>query len=470
MAGRAGGTGTGRLVGLGAGRRTAVIGAGLFVVVAVLRLAAIAGIHPYVYVDSGEYELLDFTGAAKRPWTVPLLYEVFGPLEARLVAQALVAAAAWTALALAVAGTVRDRRVAVAAAGAVLALGLTTSVTNWDAAILSESLALSLSAGVLAAWARMVARPSGVAAAAVVALSVLWLFTRQDHLYLLWAVVGVAVLVSARARTGPWLALAAGLLAAALWGQVVYGRNSEARDHNLALIVGTRVAPHPARLDWFEDHGMPVPPFLEPGTATPPEELEADPAFARWLSHDAPGTYALYLVTHPWYTVTAPLGDMLSVRPAYADPPVDDDPLLAPANAYAASRRLLPEPLEAVLFAPGRTGTVVALVVGAVAAVAWRWRRAGVEPRHLVPVAAAGLAAVGLYLSWHSSTIELGRHALTAAVVLRLACLVLLAQVADGALADRRAAAGGGGVRRSVSGPGPAPPAAPPSPGTGRLG
>ncbi|MGQ0617436.1 MAG: hypothetical protein ACT4PW_10670 [Acidimicrobiia bacterium] len=443
MAGRADGTGTGRVVARDVWRRAAVVAGALFAMVAALRLAAIAGIHPYVYVDSGEYELLDFTGGAKRPWTVPLLYEAFGPLEARLVVQALVAAAAWTGLALAVAGTVGDRRVAAAAAGTVLALGLTTSVTNWDAAILSESLALSLSAGLLAAWARMVARPSAVAAGAVVALSVLWLFTRQDHLYLLWAVVGAAVLVSARARTGPWLVLAAGLLASALWGQVAYGRNTEARDHNLALVVGTRVAPDRARLDWFEDHGMPVPPFLEPGRATPPEPLEADPAFARWLSHDAPATYAFYLVTHPWYTVTAPLADMLSVRPAYADPPVDVDPLLAPANAYAASRRLLPEPLEAVLFAPGRTGTALALVVGAVAAVAWRWRRAGVEPRHLVPVAAASLAVAGLYLSWHSSTIELGRHALTSAVVLRLACLVLLAQVVDGALADRRAAVGG---------------------------
>ena len=41
-------------------------------------LLAVIGRRPYVYVDSIDYETLDFSGGGRRPWVTPLLYDIAG--------------------------------------------------------------------------------------------------------------------------------------------------------------------------------------------------------------------------------------------------------------------------------------------------------------------------------------------------------------------------------------------------------
>src|SRR5690349_7880564 len=94
--------------------------AGWFVgIVVVLRLVAVAGMRLYLYVDSGEYDRIDFSGDWRRPWATPYLYWLIpGTDRAVVVGQALLGAVCWAVLALCAAAWFRTAgtRLAVAAA------------------------------------------------------------------------------------------------------------------------------------------------------------------------------------------------------------------------------------------------------------------------------------------------------------------------------------------------------------------
>jgi hypothetical protein len=63
--------------------------------------------------------------------------------------------------------------------------------------------------------------------------------------------------------------------------------------------------------------------------------------------------------------------------------------------------------------------------------------RTGRDRRRDVPLAVAGAALVYIGLSWHGSVFEPGRHAMPAAVGVRLGLIALLAVVLDRALSTR---------------------------------
>ncbi len=418
----------------------------LAVVLVAGRLLAVVGLRPYVYVDSGEYLVLDLTGRSRRPWATPLLYELVpGQHRGEVVAQALVGGLAWTALAVAVAAWFPVRRVGLAAAATVAALGLTTSVTNWDTAILSESLALSLTVALVAAWLQLVRRPGWWAAAAVVALTLPWLFVRQSLLPTAWLVVAVAVgaAVLARRRAGAWrpmAATAAALLVLTVLASWSYTRNQEVVRTNLTVIVANRVVPDAERLAWFRDHGMPVP----ASGALDVTSLTEDPAFSRWVAGEGRRTYLTYLASHPWYTLTEPLDDLVGVRRSYGDEPAPQVTMLSPADGYGMARPVIPEVLEAVLFGPGATGTVVAALALALGASVARYRHR--DRRWAVSLALIGLSLAALLTGWHGATPELGRLAIVAAVALRIGLILHLAVVVEGALLPRREAGAPGGA------------------------
>lgn len=411
---------------------------------AALRLVAVVGVRAYRYVDSVDYETLDFTGRSRRPWVTPLLYAITSDDALRVVLQAFVGAACWGVLAVQVAAMVGDRRVGRVAAVAVIALSLTTSITNWDTTILSESMALSMTALLLAALLYFARIRDELGAAFVVLASVLWVFTRQNHVVLLGLFVAavLAVVVVARWRSGGFhrpLAIAAGglVVVAALAG-LSYTRNTEIVRFNLAMVIGQRVITDTDALNWFLDHDMPLPDAVTPGAAIFPEPLLADDEFHDWVVDHGNSTYMQYLLFHPWWTLTAPLNDFVSDRPSYGDPPRPDETMLSTAEAYGTARQVVPEPIEEVLFDPGGTGTLLTALLAVVALTWLRWRQRGWDPRWLVPLVVMALQWPALTIVWHASTAELGRLALISAVMLRIGLLVQLALLADGWLADRQ--------------------------------
>lgn len=409
----------------------------LLVVAVAARVVAVVGLRPYVYVDSAEYAVLDLSGRWRRPWATPALYRLTpGDHRWEVVAQALVGGLAWGVLGLAVLAWFRDRRVGLAVALAVTALGLTTSITNWDTAILSESLALSLTALLVAAWLELVRRPTTLAAGLVLAATLPWLFTRQSLVPAAWLVVAVVLLglaVSWR-RGGHWRPLAVvavGLVALTGIASSTYARNQEVVHTNLTVIVANRVATDPERLAWFRDQGMPAP----ASGRFDPDALTEDPAFRRWVAGEGRATYGRYLLTHPWYTLTEPLDDLVSERPSYGDEVEPGPTMLSPADAYGSSRPVLPEPLERVLFEPGATGTILAVLAGVVGwSMAW-WRRR--DRRWALPLALVGVSLASLVSGWHGATPELNRLAIVGAVALRIGLLLQLGLLVEAAVARR---------------------------------
>lgn len=413
--------------------------AALVIGIVVVRILAVIGLRPYIYVDSGEYAVVDFTGRGRRPWATPYLHWLIpGDHRWEIVGQALVGGLCWAVLGLAVAAWFRERRVRLVATGAVVALGLTTSITNWDAAILSESLALSLTALLVAAWLNLARRPSVMTAALVVAATFPWLFVRQSLLPTAWLVVAAAIaatLVTWR-RAGAWrplAGLAVGLVLLTGLASASYSRNQEVVRANLTTIVANRIATDPDRLSWFRENGMPVPASgaLDPGALT------IDPAYGRWVGGEGRTTYARYLLTHPWYTLTEPLGDLVSVRQSYGDEPVEQSTMLSPGDGYGSARPVIPEVVEQILFEPGGTGTVLTAMVAVVGLSLVRRRRR--DRRWAVPLALVAISVVSLIVAWHGATPELGRLAIVAAVALRLGLILQLGFLAEDHLLDRPA-------------------------------
>ena len=405
------------------------------------RLVAVAGLRAYVYFDSGEYARVDFSGRWRRPWTTPLLYWFLGHNpRAELWGQAVVGAVCWSVLALAAAPWFRRHWVRVTVVLAIMALGLTTSVTNWDAAQLSESMAVSLTALLTAAWLMLVRRRTPAAAAFVLLTTIPWLFVRQSLLPTAWMVV-VAATVFALVVKRPEVrrvlaATAVGLVLLTGLATASYNRNQEVVHTNLAVIIANRVAPVPSRLSWFRAHGMPLPVTGGFDAA----EMEKDPQFTPWLHDKGRSTYTRFLLTHPWYALTAPLPEMVGVRQSYADTPVRRVTMLSPGDAYGSTRPVIPEIVEQTLFDPGATGAILTALF---ATVGWtvgrrRWAHRG----WALTMAIVAISLVSLIVGWHGATPELPRLAIVAALTLRIALILQLAFLVEAEL-DHRQPAGG---------------------------
>jgi hypothetical protein len=414
---------------------------GLVVAFLALRVLTVRS-TPVVWFDSGGYEHLDLLGRAERLPTVPLLYAIVSSYYQRILAQAAISAACWVALALAAGSVVADRRVRVGAVAGFLALGLTTQITNWDSAILSDSVTLSLTALLVAVWVRFVRRPDPSAVALVAGVTVLWTLTRELHVYITLLVALAAVLVAARLRTRQWVVLAAALAAVGVGAYVIDRQNTDTITDNVGNIVGGRVLTDPAIRAWFEDRGMPVMRQFETGKGLMGAEVREDPAFEAWAREEGMGLWVEYLLTHPVFALDGPYGELLEDRNTFAED-LPNSVLLSPEEAYGRTRPVLPEVVEGVLFAPGRTGSLLAIFAAAVAATIAAGRRYGVDRRWWVPMLAILLVPPYLFLSYNGSTLEHGRHAMPAALAFRLGTFLLLALALDRLLGGRSVDVGG---------------------------
>lgn len=413
----------------------------------VLRWVAVGGIRLYRYYDSGEYETLDFSGRWRRPWTTPLLYDLLPDDDASVVtAQALIGAVSWLVLAFALAALFRRRPVQIGVAVAVVALGCTSVVTNWDATMLSEPMALSLTVLVLAAWSDFVRRPTELGALWIVAATVPWMFVRQSlmptaWLILLLAAAGLVVLVvrkTDRKAVVPLAFVVGGLLVGCVWATISYGRNTEILHHNITAIVADRIAPDDDRRDWFVEQGMPLP----VDGRLDYSGFDQDAAFQAWVEESGTSTYARFLAQHPWYALIEPLQDFVGANRSYQEVPPFSDPMappvsmLAPAEPYGSSRNVIPGPMEDLLLRGGAVGTILTALV-----VVTGWsivRRREIDRRWIVPLVTVVLAAASLYAAWHGASTELPRLGLPAAVALRIALIAIFGLLIEAEL-DRRA-------------------------------
>ena len=262
--------------------------------------------------------------AGARPPLIPLVMKMVGTGTGFVVAQSIAGSLAWGALAWAM--TIHLRRGApqlIGAAG-VFAFACAEPVALWNNSVLSESLALSSLALIVATylwlvagatWVRVAAlaaaalffaqaRDTGVATVAVLSVATLVIYVvhyaldRRDAVY--WAVAGVA-LVAVVVVGG------AGLVA------------SNRSALNVPDVYYVRILPYPSRVAWFAAHGMPQQRAIDEHSLIDHPEANVAPtnfltpatpgfgALSRWIRSYGSRTYALWLVTHPLYDLTVPI-------------------------------------------------------------------------------------------------------------------------------------------------------------------
>jgi hypothetical protein len=190
------------------------------------------------------------------------------------------------------------------------------------------------------------------------------------------------------------------------------------------------------------DHGLPLSPQVRAlhqpyAQALTGDRVTFDPAFAAyraWLNSKGRSTYASFLLTHPASDISGPFADRQR--------------LLRPAiRGYAHTYYVDGGPVFRVIGSigmPSSQGLVEIWIVAALlAAIALARRRR--NRVLLVTVALSTLLLVVHYLvDWHGDALELDRHAIAAAVQLRVVLWIVTALVVD-EIATRRSVRAGGG-------------------------
>ena len=410
-----------------------------------LRLVAFVGVAAVRYPDSQSY--LDvakeqfhsaafFAGA--RPWTVPLLYKLLPDSDTyRIAGQLVVSVLCWIALAVATARCVGDKRLQFVAFAVVLLFSLSSSITRWDSLILTESLSISLTAAVVAAWMALLRRPrpSALSIASVLLVTLLWTFARDTNAVLV-VVAALLVLVWV-ARPGPkagrivLLTGLAGIAGASVLSTTTVGARLRRIQRPTLGAVGVRVLADPDMTRYFRHYGMPAPTprvranaarlkALGGGLPTDPETE----IFLDWVRGHGRPTLGRYLLTHP-RAATLPLFTESAIL-------VDESPGYRPPGA----RPVLPPVLRSLVY-PGPGAAAFAVAAGVLLAGVAVARRSGARREWAVPVVA--LLALIPYASviWYGDAFDVARHALLVKVGLRLCPLLLTLLVIDAYLDPR---------------------------------
>ena len=382
---------------------------------AAFRVWAVAGFAPIRSHDTAGYFGISFIGHATRLWTVPLLYRALPSDSARVLAQMAIGIVCWSALALVVSHSVRHPILARAGAVAILLLGLSVQVTEWDEMILSESLALSLTALLVAAilWWRK-ERSSRTLAGVLVVLT-LWVFTRelQAAVYLpLCALVIVWVLL--RARRYVWLAAVLAVLG--VWSGYAANGNDDILADNAHNLIVVRILPQPGAVSFFEHRGLPDIAILEREAATrhftgSRSVVKKDPVWTKWIKDHWTTSYAAWLMRDPVAILRRPLGNL--------------DASLSGFPAYAPTQHVLPSPVQTALWS--RSGGDLPFWF-ALAGVLWLASLRAKRRDNLDLWAAGIIGSTVLWyvIAWHLTVAELGRICVPIGAGLRVGLLLLM--------------------------------------------
>lgn len=412
-----------------------------------VRLWSIAGISPGTWNDTASYQRVADAGwwsrarwAGERPPLLPLLLTLTnGSERVTVCVQTIVAIACWLFLAWVVAtlcsSTWDGRRLL--GGGVVLALAISPPVLQWDGAVLSESLALSATALLVACGLRFVQQQNLTRAIAVAAAAIMWGACRDTHLWLLGTVGAgmlvaiVVVAVRHRQVRGVVVLGVAGVLVVGAVVGTAAAEHGGRDEFPLSNVMAVRILPYPDRIDWFADHGMPQAdalrtlartPHLVPETGVSVVFVDGPNSYwdryESWLEGRGRRVYVEWLATHPGYVVAEPFrspervfnngpGDWEFYRPREAR--------VLPGSQLFNSGLLFP-PWWFTLLAAGAATVVVA-----------RTGLRGMKSEWWFAVAVAALSAPHALLAWHGDGMEAARHALVACVQLRIGVVLMIA-------------------------------------------
>jgi hypothetical protein len=393
---------------------------------ALLRAWAWLGRPPLRFPDTPSYLQLNFLGhGVGRLWTVPLVFKALPSDSARTFALLLIGIACWSALAFAVAHSLRHPIVARAGAIVILVLGLCVQVMQWDRTLLSESLALSLTSLIVACllWVRLDATPWRLAALLVVLM--LWIFNRQLQaaIFIPIAVVAIAwILLRRRKRRFVIVAAAVAVLAA--WGGYATSNSSTAINRlNAHDLLVLRLFPSQQAEDYFAERGMPQMALLKKEALTHKDLWSADPVlrdpeWQRWVDNHWQLTYAGWLLRHPIDNIRVPLTDV----------PYE----LSGLYTYASVRPALPGPVQDLIWDRVPGGGDVPFLV-ALTLVLWLASLRAGRPGSLDALGAilVAVATLWYFAGWHGVAADLPRILVPVASLLRISLIILALAAVD---------------------------------------
>jgi hypothetical protein len=208
-------------------------------------------------------------------------------------------------------------------------------------------------------------------------------------------------------------------------------------DEPLRDILGYRVFPSADATAFFRSHGLPLSDreiAAARGQCWGPTPRTGcvvihDRAAFTWLEHHGTTVYAEYLAHHPRSTVVDPLTNTASV--------VGN---VAPIAAFERFGSPLTRAVERWL-TPTRQPLLWPMTFLAAALLVWLWRT-GRGSRAVVGLTAVLLVSLipHMLVLWNGGAIEQTRHALTAAIILRIAILLTLLLTVDALQCARRPA------------------------------
>ncbi len=385
--------------------------------------------------------------AGERPFTLPLLFKMVGvnsqnyktlpAMTAVAEAQAWISILCWAILGLTVARRLRRRWLGAIAFCLVLAFSLVYDVSRWDRIMLSESLSFSLLALLLAGWIWLLELPAErrslkgyLVMAAVVAISVLYSFTRDSNPY--FVLIGAALFAVAAlfrrfklSRFFTLLYLGAAIL-------LLLAQNASINTGNRWQVfiydhLAYRIIPSQQALDYFVQAGLPVSDQLLQIPTMRGYVYQAllmnDPSMEpvrQWVNAHGKQTYAGYLLTHLRTTLLAPLikADLLlNGTLQYGDP---DHSQFFPA--FPASLRWLTVVLFPILPSTWYALAYLAMLGLAIWAAMRGW---GLSAWLVVGAILASMYPL-MFLNWHGDPMEIERHALQVAIQFRLVFWLVL--------------------------------------------
>jgi hypothetical protein len=358
--------------------------------------------------------------AGERGFTIPLFFKIFQTTESRAVAQLVFSTIAWLVLAGVVARCIEAAWLRPIVFAVVLLVSLTTEVVLWDALLLSESVTFALMALLIAAWLLLVRSPRPLWAGAVLVLSLFWAFARDTNAYVL-LVVGVLVALTVYRPEHRRLKLVLALGCCAIF-LLDYGSAQAGKRwlQPMVDIIDHRVLTTPGMERYFVAHRF------DPNSNWP---------IGDFVRNASQGVYADYLLGHPGYTLFAPFRGHQQALYSTADNAASlIDPNLSIYNDNASHRFLpLPSSLERIFFPRGipvvlALLAIVAVFSGVVAGLA------GWSFVWLVPMGILLTTYPHFLVAWHQSGVEVDRHALEAALLLRLGTFLLLLFAVDRAV------------------------------------
>lgn len=406
----------------------------------------ISGTDSTFYTWAAQHWPWEPTAARVAP-LAPTVYAAVGVNpRALVIAQTAIAILAWQCLAVAASRLCRRPWIGVGLAAALLALSVAPEVIVWNAAIASESIAISCMVGVVAGALTAVRRGGNrwwVATAGLVAISVL---ARDTFVILSAAVVVVALFVLVRRPARRRAAVAALVLcvSATAASQVLANQGDPPRwyypfQENITL----RVLRDPDLTRYFLTHSMPQVDELRVVArnyylAYP--QLENGPKFEPfrvWLRTYGQSVYVRAIIRHPGWV----LAGFAEGRDEWVAPVISGYTRVAQASpgaiygAIGASVYWRASPLFVVC-----CWLLALLVVGL-----RRLWTPDDRPLRSVLAALWCTGALHVLLAYVGDVLEVGRHTITGTTQIRIVVLLVIGLVVD-RISSRRLQAFGSGA------------------------